>query len=397
MCRCIGVETMEVRRYFCPPAQHAPAPVEGLGIMGIPMGPQQPTVSTRSDQEEATMESCGGSSAQATRSGAGKRKAIGTDKIDRPPTKRTTRRSTRVTRFTTAGRTKTSAEAPLEEQEPVVEDPEQTCLQKAQGTYHFRACGKNLGWLHKQLKVIGNNDGEGYSNDDHQEHGSHLSLLLLDAFDRTLLLRTNEAKSHILPHEIDELLPLCGGEDLPEQYFPFTYSANVVVPFDVLLTLGVNIFREMGFDTWVIQTVLRKLLLNCVPWDDCRRGQTDDVDGREQRYGSFETLYVHTGSAMFNHACNRAANSSWFWDQWTEEQENGQKGTPNRMIIKASRAIAADEEIKLQYFPGTESTLKQQRLFGRNCDCRDCVVSPTPNNRVTEDESKHSCKRNLRN
>ena len=395
MCHCIGVEKMGVRRYFCPPVQHDLGPPIGLGIEGMPLEPQQPTVSTLSDQHEAATEAGGGLSARAPRSSAGKRKVTDGDGTDQPRAKRTTR-STRVTRSSlkksgaATGKPRVGAEAPeegqappeeqapTEEQEPVAEEPESTCLQKARETYHFKSCGKNWGWLHKQLRMVGNDDDEGIMCDDYQRYGSHLSLLLLDVFDRTLLLRTSEANSHILPHEIDEMLPLCGGDNLPEQYFPFTYVANIIVPFDVLLTLGVNIFREMDFDTWVIQTVMRKLLLNCVPWDDWRRGRTDDIDIGDESRGSFETLYVHTGAAMFNHACDVAANSDWFWDRWTENEADDRKGIPNRMIIRANRAIAADEEIKLKYYPGVESKSKQQRLFGRNCDCHDCSTSPAP-------------------
>ncbi len=76
-----------------------------------------------------------------------------------------------------------------------------------------------------------------------------MSFLLLDVFDRTLLLRTQQPNSRILAHEVDDLLPLRGVVDLPEQHFPFTYSANIVVPFDILLNLGVKIFRELDFDT----------------------------------------------------------------------------------------------------------------------------------------------------
>ena len=383
LCRCVGVETMGVRRYFCPLVRHDPAPLIGLGIIDIPVEPQQPTVSTLSDQDEAAMQTGEGSSARATISGAGKRKATVADGTDQRPTKRTTRSSTRTTRSSTkksgatAGKMRVHTEALPDEQEPIAEESEKTCLQKAREAYHFKTCGKNFGWLHRQLRTIGNEDEEGIMCESHQSYGSHLSLLLLDVFDRTLLLRTNEAKSNILPHEINEMLPLCG-EDLPDQYFPFSYVANIIVPFDVLLTLGVNIFREMDFDTWVIQTVLRKLLLNCVPWDDWRRGRADDIDKGDEERGSFETLYVHTGSAMFNHACNGAANSDWFWDRWTDDQADDQKGIPNRMIIQASKAIAADEEIKLKYQPGVKSKSKQERLFGRNCDCWDCVASPAP-------------------
>ncbi len=254
---------------------------------------------------------------------------------------------------------------------------EKTCLQRARETYHYKSCGKAWEWLHRQLKPTERTDPGGHTGISYEEYGTLLSLLLLDVLDRTLLVCTHSLSIHVLAHEVDMMLPLCAGEDLPERYFPFTYSANVVVPFEILLSLGVNIFRELDFDTWVIQIVLRKLLLNCVPWDEWRRGDADS-NVTYQAHGPFETLYLHTGFAMFNHACIRAANSQWSWDQWTEEQHHDQKGIPNRIIMKSSRAIAVDKEIKVQYYPGAETRLKQRRLFGRECDCGHCPRSPGP-------------------
>jgi len=130
-----------------------------------------------------------------------------------------------------------------------VVEPEMTRLQKARETYHFKSCGKAWEWLHVQLTLTEPAYPGGYTEINHEEHGTLLSFLLLDLFDRTLLLRTQQPNSHILAHEVDGLLPLCGAVDLPEKHFPFTYSANIVVPFDILLNLGVKIFRELDFDT----------------------------------------------------------------------------------------------------------------------------------------------------
>ena len=396
ICRCIDALP---RRYFCQP----PMPEGiGLGIIGIDLSFPQPIVGREKDEpldaengeatsaqwrreRKGTENTIPGITGEVPRAhtlklrfGAGKRKATDVDENDQPPTKRTTRSGTRTiecskTRARTLNKkSKYDAKAPQEEPQPMAQESEKTCLQKARETYHFKTCGQGWEWLHRQLswKVRGGRPGREITS--YEEHGTLLSLLLLDVFDRTLLLRTNELNSHILPHEIEEMLPLCGGENLPDQFFPFTYSANIVIPFDILLNLRVNIFRELDFDTWVIQTVLRKLLLNCVPWDGWRRGENDYLYGKDPFYARYETFYVHTGFAMFNHACIGTANCQWFWDQWTREQEDDQKGIPNRIIIRTQRAIEVNEEVTIQYYPGAESRLKQRRLFGRQCDCGDC-------------------------
>ena len=354
------------------------------------MNSQQTTISTGGDGEAAET-IAEGSTAQAKRLAGGKRKAKDDNEIDRAPTKRVTRSDnqpafpSKPKRRTAPKKGKRGARvAPVEVEpaveEPVVEETRKTCLMKAREGYHYRSCGKAWEWLHAQLspRVRGYLGGcAEHVNRRFDEHGTILSLMLLDVFDRTLLLRTDEASCHVQPHEVDEMLPLCGGEDLPEQYFPFTYSANIVVPFDVLLNLGVDIFRELDFDTWSIQIVLRKLLLNLVPWDKWRRTangmESDDrIEGAMSTRAAFETLYVHTGYAMFNHACTDSANAEWLWDEWTADQKPEQKGIPNRIVVTARRNIAVDEEIKFDYYPVLEPVNKQVRLFGRECDCGHC-------------------------
>lgn len=243
VCRCIDAEP---RRYFCQPFRP-----QGLGITGIDMNPQQPTVS-RDEDDEVAIGVIDGSSAQAPESRASKRKATDNNENDQPPTTRTTRSGNRPTRASKPSRPSTRTKK--RKVEPLVDDiavvePEMTCLQKARETYHFKSCGKAWEWLHVQLTLTEPAYPGGYTEINHEEHGTLLSFLLLDVFDRTLLLRTQQPNSHILAHEVDDLLPLCGVVDLPEQHFPFTYSANIVVPFDILLNLGVKIFRELDFDT----------------------------------------------------------------------------------------------------------------------------------------------------
>lgn len=254
-----------------------------------------------------------------------------------------------------------------------VEEPE-TCMEIARALFHNRVCGRQWRWLHRAMQPPpGRNREAAVSNG---RHGTLLSLLLREVFDMTLIARRQQTAPNVLAHEIDAMLPLCGGDDVtdaPEQQrFPFGYAANIVVPFDILLALGVNIFRDLDFDTWVIQTVLRKLQLNVVPWDPSRRGPSDKIgpavaargetDGSR---GSLEDLYIHTGFSMFNHACLDSANAIWSWD-------GDQPGIPNRILIRANRLVKSGEEIRVHYFPKGELPKKKRKLFGRECDCAKC-------------------------
>lgn len=272
-------------------------------------------------------------------------------------------------------------------------EPGESCAKIAHELYHDAACGRDWQWLHRAMQPIPTHarnevpvvGEEGRLLANYEAHGTILGLLLRAALDMALIARRRGPSPDVWAHEIDAILPLCGGEDMPvtpEKRFPFGYAANIVVPFDILLNMGVDIFRDLHFDTWVIQMMLRKLLLNAVPWDTDRRGDRDDIDSAQGREDpikgdirpTFETLYVHTGFAMFNHACAESANACWFWDGDGEVEND--VGIPNRIVVKTTRAIAEGEEIRVHYFPEKDpEPSKKLRLFGRDCDCASCNSS----------------------
>ena len=153
-------------------------------------------------------------------------------------------------------------------------DQQESCLQIAKKLYHYKACGKDWRWLHDamshkdpttMLQVL----------QDNRPHAAVLALLMREVFDMTLLAQSKEDGDFVhFAHEIPEMFPLSGGKEVEEESvkFPFGWSANIVIPFDILMQLGVNVWKDLSFDTWVIQTVFRKLLLNVVPWDQEWRG-----------------------------------------------------------------------------------------------------------------------------
>ncbi|KAL2010068.1 hypothetical protein VTN00DRAFT_5875 [Thermoascus crustaceus] len=161
---------------------------------------------------------------------------------------------------------------------------ERMCLQIARELFHFRACGRDWKWLHDAMRPnwnkhpAGTERGPTHLIHSNESHGTLLSLLLREVFDITLLRRERSGNPYLLAHEIDELLPLPGEDQWAEDRFPFTLAGNIKVPFDILLLLGVDIFRDLTFDMWVIQTILRKLLLSVVPWDMHRRAGSDRID-----------------------------------------------------------------------------------------------------------------------
>lgn len=265
-----------------------------------------------------------------------------------------------------------------------------TCSEIARKLYHFRACGKNWKWLHDAMRPyvmqVPNQKNRYYFSHTNEAHGTLLSLLLREVFDITLQRRGRLPDPNLMAHEIDELLILEDSSDWPNEKvaFPFTLAANIQVPFDILLQLGVDIFGDLSFDTWVIQIVLRKLLINAIPWADLpalrenkepakkivRQKKIHDAEEQDEmikRKESFESydpsfraLYLYPGLSLFNHACPEKHNAEWGFDF---------KGVPNRVFVWAKEDIPKGEEIRIPYteLPLTKTGMLRQ--LGRQCAC----------------------------
>jgi hypothetical protein len=270
------------------------------------------------------------------------------------------------------------------------ESVSKSCLEIARELYHFRVCGKNWTWLHDAMRPNWNTHRAGdekfprYQTHTNESHGTVLSLLLREVFDVTLLRRARTGNPSLLAHEIDELLPLEGEKQWEGNRFPFTLAANIKVPFDILLQLGVNIFRDLSFDTWVVQMVLRKLLLSVVPWDPDRRQNREPDRGEfgrepaspktqmreiesgmdvERNDPSFPNLYLFPGLALFNHSCRHHNNAEWAFDSVV----------PNRVVVWAAQDVSKDREITIGYQYQKLTRHDALRSLGRKCECKSCL------------------------
>ncbi|KAJ5339584.1 hypothetical protein N7452_006312 [Penicillium brevicompactum] len=250
-------------------------------------------------------------------------------------------------------------------------------------------------WLHDAMRAnITTHEGQDYFESHHEKQGTVLSLLLKSVLEITLHRRQQDP--NLLAHEINELLMLESGADANEtwsrSWFPFTMSGNIRVPFDILSALGVDIFRDLSFDTWVLQIVLRKLHINAVPWDLERQSNhemftandglkeappakaQEDMKKETNDFNfllpSLRNLYLFPGLSLFNHTCRQSENATWGFDSTV----------PNRVVVYATQNIAANDEIRIPYlnlgFPGAADGTELReavRLFGKNCSCVQCV------------------------
>ncbi|QDS68015.1 hypothetical protein FKW77_009442 [Venturia effusa] len=67
---------------------------------------------------------------------------------------------------------------------------------------------------------------------------------------------------------------------------PWTYHEDIVYPFEMLKQLGINIFADLRYDTWVLRTIFSRIKNNVAG----ERGQSQSLD----------PLYF-----MLNHSCHR--------------------------------------------------------------------------------------------
>lgn len=275
-----------------------------------------------------------------------------------------------------------------------------SCLNIARELHHFGSCGKNWNWLYDSMRPnVMDYYGLEHLARSNENLGTVLSLLLRNVFEITIQRR--EKNPSLSPHEIDELLVLEGdGRSWRDSWFPFLMAGNITVPFDILTVLGVDIFRDLSFDTWVIQIVLRKLLTNVIPWDKQRRGRVPDIlftdqdkepehpDDQDSRIKkrlsfkdwdpSFPNLYLFPGLSMFNHSCRDTHNAEWGYDTMI----------PNRIVVWAARDIQKGEEIRIRYRHGTIQTRNHAiRYFGGMCLCPTCENIPESGSHARDTDS----------
>ncbi|EPS25903.1 hypothetical protein PDE_00839 [Penicillium oxalicum 114-2] len=284
------------------------------------------------------------------------------------------------------------------------------CLEIARQVHHFSSCGRDWTWLYDAMRPVATKwEDQEYFSHTNGAHGTLLLLLLRNVFEIALHRRSEEPEEdmRLNPHEIDELLVLdSSSESWRNSWFPFSMAANIRVPFDILETLGVDIFQRSEFDTWVIQLILRKLLVNAVPWDSRRQGDVSDRFAHDQDkkvYApkaqfklmlqekpvtnldpSLENLYLFPGLSMFNHSCDNSHNADWGYDNVI----------PNRVVIWATKPIAPGEEIRIRYRShAIKSRVCAMRLFGGECRCPRCLKdsqlseSPDPGDLASQEDS----------
>ena len=127
----------------------------------------------------------------------------------------------------------------------------------------------------------------------------------------------------------------------------FKYYDNVVAPVRILQDLGVDVFKDMRFDSWAIQTLILRIENNM-----------SDTKARGVMCSSISPMFC-----MFNHDCNPSA-------EWPASHQGG------LLSVTAKRDIKKGEEITVSYI--LDLPLEKDRRprlmaqLGTMCNCVRC-------------------------
>ena len=183
------------------------------------------------------------------------------------------------------------------------------CRGLASTFYHSEICGRDFKWLFEGL--------QGTSEYDPAIDGP--------MFLRVLSICT-QSNCHPLEHPlIARLVPKLSDES-PRNW---TFRDRIVNPNKILQQLGVDIFQDLRFDTWVLQNVRSRLKTN--------------QHGHRTSSGRY-VLGVNSLHSFINHSCEPNARGSI-----AQTSEGATAHDSTAMSVVSTKPIKAGEEICIDY------------------------------------------------
>ena len=218
--------------------------------------------------------------------------------------------------------------------------------QEESEAYHPALCGKDFDWLYESARAT-------------DEGGDALGNLL---FLRFLGLFVQSGNAHPLDH------PLVAR--LKPQYFNnhrviFTMAGSIEQPIQMLQQLGVDVFADPRYDTWVLRCIWARIMNN-------KRGYRPPGGGNIE---SINTLF-----SFFNHSCR--PNTEWASDG------------SSSIGVYAIQDIKRGEELTLCYTHGIENLSFVERQvvlapwLGGSCSCQRCNEERELEESSEEDEDE---------
>ena len=133
----------------------------------------------------------------------------------------------------------------------------------------------------------------------------------------------------------------------------FSLATDIVRPIDMLTKLGVDVFSNAAYDTWVIMITLARVRNN---------SRESHVDGRH-------LIAINPLFSFFNHSCDPNVVDD------TDEDD-----TSSTLTLKTTRGVTANQELFISYLhedslelPRAERNGLLRQWIGRDCGCTRCL------------------------
>lgn len=222
------------------------------------------------------------------------------------------------------------------------------CSQTALRNYHVPTCGKEFTFLYEAAKSA--------------THSTDFSLDAL-LFLRTIALSLEQNAIHPLHTSVIRRLTPAYSIPAP-QLIIFNFADHIITPIVTLRRLGVDIFANAHYDTWVLHTMRCRIQNN-------KHGAT--LDGYVG--SAISPLY-----SMFNHSCDPNVD-------WRHDEHN------STVTLFATRDITVGEEMCISYIKGADMGRRERQRslmtwLGMDCACQRCVDETAAEEKVFEDGRK---------
>ena len=226
-----------------------------------------------------------------------------------------------------------------------------SCLETAKANYHQVLCGKDFSWLTNKPQLEGVKPAPaGLSDTDGQMW-------------LRILATCVQSGLHPLEHpSIAALTPNYESDD--DVGRRWSLASHVDVPQRILTTLGVDIFKDLSYDTWVLQTIWARMINN-------QRGSVEQGLDTKFVSRSINPLY-----SFVNHSCEPNAEARNIHE--THPPQTAPVIGSSAVAIIAKRDIKPGEEICISYLD--ENQLFQNRaqrdfLLRQNWLSGDCLCT----------------------
>jgi hypothetical protein len=133
----------------------------------------------------------------------------------------------------------------------------------------------------------------------------------------------------------------------------FSLAADIVRPIDMLTKLGVDVFSNAAYDTWVIMTILARVR----------------NDSRESHDDGRHLIAINPLFSFFNHSCDPNV-----------VEDTDENDTSSTLTLKTTEGVKANQELFISYLhedsldlPRAERNGLLRQWIGRDCGCTRCL------------------------